>query len=169
MLHSLTGDQHPYPSTGLPPLVRFGKGVLVRRSAYDSLVLPPRTKSAFRCCCCYKMKAAVFLLLALTQTEAASYECSAANPCGSPFCRTKNVEGWFCAGEKPIRCGGCYWDNKMIKCKEVGMKSTCAPGERCVTMLATCVVAASTVTNPSWVLMMISSLAAVVTMSQLSG
>jgi hypothetical protein len=114
------------------------------------------------------LKVAVCVAVLIAVSEAVGYECSQANPCGSPFCRTVNVEGWFCNGEKPVRCGECYWDNKVIKCKEIGMKSTCAPGERCVTMLATCVVAAAPTTHPSWILLVISSLVTYLTMSQLN-
>merc|ERR1719473_2002058 len=105
------------------------------------------------------------LVLLVAGVAEAKYECSAQNPCGSEFCRSKNVEGWFCNGEKPIRCGDCYWDNKLVKCREIGMKRTCAPGERCVTMLATCVVAAAPATYPSWIALLVSSMAAIFTMA----
>ena len=80
-----------------------------------------------------------FLLLLAFAAMVSSYECSPEQSCRSSFCRKKNVKGWYCSTEKPIRCGDCYEDNNIVKCNEIGQKRTCAPGTSCVQHLGTCI------------------------------
>jgi hypothetical protein len=113
----------------------------------------------------FRALAALFCLL-WGAADAQKYICSENDPCESTFCSRQHKEGWYCDltdGQKPVLCGRCQWMDNEIKCREIGMKPSCGPGQRCVTMIATCVRGAGTVTSPSAMVLGFSALVAIYT------
>ena len=94
------------------------------------------------------LSCAIVLLFCLCGV--AAYSCSESDPCASAACASKATSrGWICEDRTPVLCGACKTQsNLMIKCDEVGRKPECRSGLKCVTLTATCVVAAGASVRP---------------------